>query len=220
MQPPAQPRRSQRNQRRDEMPEWAQEWIRDSHRARKLERDREGDLPMQPVGPDDAESSESDIDDESTWHDLVRHRVRLLDVPGYGESANFCTFIRGGRWTRKNRGVVCDTVATRAKAGLPADWADTYQLGRMHTFSIRLYTERGASMLALEVARRMEHFFQLYLAADEPRHWYTDDELASYLPGLPWLDWYQATMDLDDQAAYNRGHWVHRLRPCNDVLHQ
>ena len=85
-------------------------------------------------------------------------------------------------------------------------------MGRQHSFSIRLYGEEGATKMALEVARRCEHFFQQYLWSDTLEHEYTPEELASYQESRQFVDWCLQVPD-DDVDTWSRIFDVRGLLP-------
>ena len=171
------------------------------------------------AGPDRDEGGESDHEGEDSDAvsegvgdelDMLRDAFGMHD--GMGDCQFFITGLRGGRWTKKHKKVTCDCVCTRASGSVAREWAQEFNMGRQHSFSIRLYGEEGATKMALEVARRCEHFFQQYLWSDSLEHEYTPEELASYQESRQFVDWCLQVPD-DDVDTWSRIFDVRGLLP-------
>ena len=85
--------------------------------------------------------------------------------------------------------------------------------GILHSFSIDRYGELGCSMLALETCRRLEHYYHIWLMADDDPYVFTDADVNSYKEELPWVEWLLA----QDREGFTweRAHKVKALAPCN-----
>ena len=68
-------------------------------------------------------------------------------------------------------------------------------------------------MLALETCRRLEHYYHIWLMADDDPYVFTDADVNSYQEELPWVEWLLA----QDREGFTweRAHKVKALVPCN-----
>jgi hypothetical protein len=97
--------------------------------------------------------------------ELIRRRAELGDDPGEEWRTFFCWKLRGGRWTGENKGVAFDCYAAYALKGTSAEtFVSNYAKLRMSgSWSIRLYGDREALVLARAWIHRNFHFLKLWM---------------------------------------------------------
>ena len=99
------------------------------------------------------------------------------------------TFRRGGSWTKKKKEQDFDVIAMQPGVGHPRDWAQRFHLPAYKSWSVITHQWRGATRLAMECSRKLQHFFNIAVAAKDLNHSFTAEELASYQYSQEWLDW-------------------------------
>ena len=103
------------------------------------------------------------------WQMLDAKRAAwATEASGHGE--DFVTRIRGGKWTMQAKGVPYDSIVGQALAGLPTSWCREYQLNVVASFSYAKFGDQAASALAVEWCRRMQHFFNIWVAQPDPKY--------------------------------------------------
>ena len=65
------------------------------------------------------------------------------------------------------------------RPGVPAEFCRLFSLEVLHSFTIDRYGELGCSMLALETCRRLEHFYNIWLMAEDDPYVFTESSLNS-----------------------------------------
>ena len=126
--------------------------------------------------PDDVEA----LDDEAAarlFEELEAKRDEAVDRAG--ESRDFTTEIRGGRWTMEHRGVAADSERAKAANRDAETWCRSYSLPLSFTCAYSAYSDEVCSMLCLAWARKMQFFYDIATARG-PAHCYTDADVAAY----------------------------------------
>lgn len=118
--------------------------------------DSEGSLP---------ELGGSDDGDDAV--DALLAKRAELEETREEQGPNFLWTLRGGRWTAKHTGMAYDSFRAYAVAGNPATWCGLMSIVATATFSIRLYTEDGARMLADNWCHRMEFLYKFWQDSGE-----------------------------------------------------
>ena len=118
-------------------------------------------------------------------------------------------------WTNKHKRTAYDTVVAEARGGMPKAWAKLYKMGQINSFSIARYGEHADGRLALEVVRRMDHFYDKYLEEDEAIYQYSENELNSYDESEAWVNSMLENMEPGREHVWDRGQEVMRLVPVN-----
>ena len=136
---------------------------------------------------------------QEAWADL--EDARLLWESEHEERQHFLTRILGGAWTKKHKRVSCDAIAGFAKGAVPKAWAKQYGLDRMNSFAFIRYSKEAASSLALEWCSRMQYFFGIWQAQENPDYSYTQADVEGYEESLEWIDFMLGIPD----------DWVHTL---------
>jgi len=95
--------------------------------------------------------------------------------------------LRGGQSTFAKKGVVADCCAAKAK-GPAKEWARRFGLNQMVSLAFARHTEDSAARLCLEWCRRMQHFYNLWVAKGDTQAQYTEAELASYQADPAWTE--------------------------------
>lgn len=149
---------------------------------------------------------------EAAWVTLQEKRLQW-DQSGVAEGDNFYVIIRGGAWTLRSVGKALDSVMACARSGLPTEWAKQHNMGKSALFALSKYGDESAHMLALEWCRRCEHFFQIWVANDDPEYLYTQDDLASYQEDLEFVTWLCGVDAMS--ATWERAAKVRKLKPAN-----
>ena len=73
------------------------------------------------------------------------------------DATDFVVDFRGGKYTQSQKGVVIDSVRARAVGSAAMGWCGKFGLSKSATFSLAMYGEPEATLLAFECARRL-HF--------------------------------------------------------------
>ena len=123
---------------------------------------------------------------DAVWDSLVAKRSEWHDATEATTREDFVSTIRGGSWTKANKGLVADTVQSKAKKGLPQIWCRQYGMNIMASFAFSRYGEPAAVQLSVEWCRRMQHWFNPWLANDDTHYQYVEEDLASYCPKPDW----------------------------------
>ena len=84
-------------------------------------------------------------------------------------------------------------------------------MNQQASFSHRDYTYLDASGMALERCRRMQHFYDIHKAQDDPAYVYSTDDLGSYAEELEWVS-YLCDLDIES-AAWSRSETIRTLVP-------
>ena len=105
------------------------------------------------------------------------------------EITHFYVFQRGGEWTEAHIGVASDAVRALPRGPIARPWCQAYGWPENPTWSKREHTVRGANEMAREMCRRAQHFFNIYLNADDDEFEYTAADLASYPGNLEFVTW-------------------------------
>ena len=74
------------------------------------------------------------------------------------------------------------------------------------------YTTPVANALATEWARRMEHYFQIYLAANSDDFAYSEEQIQSYSSTT---EWQNLVRSLKDKRALARAQGIDAIAPTN-----
>lgn len=167
------------------------------------------------AGEGDEQSSAPELEDDAiqaAWVSLHEKRLQW-DQAGAAEGDSFYVIIRGGPWSLRATGKALESVMACARAGPPTEWAKKYNMGKSALFALSKYGDESAHMLALEWCRRCEHFFQIWVAQDDPEFAYTQTDLASYQEGLEFVTW-MCSVDIMS-ATWERAAKVRSLRPTN-----
>ena len=70
-------------------------------------------------------------------------------------------------------------------------------------------------MMAAEIARRCEYFFQLWMKSDSVTYKYTDEDFNGCPESLEYLTWLLEEVPDDAHAIWERGQEVRRFKPTN-----
>ena len=86
-----------------------------------------------------------------------------------------------------------DCIAVLPHGEVPKAFLGMYGLPKMLSYSLREHSDEGASRLAMEGARRLQHWFDVYREADDNDFLF--DEVTSKCPeDIEFVDW-QLTKD-------------------------
>lgn len=173
--------------------------------GRKHDYTEEKDCPKEPEAvvkeamqpdTDDDEDTDSDWEDEALdclpakvavdmWEDLAAMRRDFAaEVAGSGD--DFILEVRGGRGAFK-KGKAGDVIVYYPKKGGPKDFAKKYSLPAYKSWTIEHLTYPGCVAMAFETARRMQHYYDVFLVSAEAMHEFTPEEITSYEWSPQWL---------------------------------
>lgn len=113
--------------------------------------------------------------------------------------------------TAQYRHVAFDSVRARVKTKDAKDWCHRYGLQDSATFAFALYDDALASTLALEWCRRMQWYFDRYIAKGVKSVSYTQEDHQSYTEGETFLE--VVSLLHDAGAAFNRAAQIRKIRP-------
>lgn len=174
-----------------------------------------GKLVPAPVLDEDDEGYDS-VDE--TFKDLAENRLWWA-VEDSNVSLYFYKLVRGGRWTKKKKGVAFDCVAGFARAGLARYWARQYGLPRMASYSVHPktgHTEANAHVFAEEWCRKMHYFMEIYLDSKQKMYTYTEEDRDNYIPSETFIDVYLSLDSLHRSA--DRCSELYNLFPKKPVV--
>ena len=97
-------------------------------------------------------------------------------------TTDFHTQIRGGAWTRANKGVAYDSIRGHAITEVARHWARQYGLGISFSCSYKKFAEGTANALALAWCHRMQFFFNISKESSNLSYRYTEQDYLSYAP--------------------------------------
>lgn len=139
---------------------------------------------VQTAKEDTQEAQEETLD---AAYEALPNSRRTWELSGDSAGDAFYTHILGSAWTREKKKRAYDGIAAQARGGEPTKWARSYGLNSMATFATKKYGDQGASMCVVEWARRMQHYYDLYLQAGDPDFQYDDALLDSYKETDSWV---------------------------------
>ena len=86
----------------------------------------------------------------------------------------------------------------------------------MHSFAIKTFTEKGAVLMAHEVARSYEYFFKVFMDSDVLEHVFTEKDVQGYKESDEWRCYVDSLTVGESEWA--RALSVRALRPILGVL--
>ena len=123
--------------------------------------------------------------------------------------ADFKVGVLGGQWTAEIKGVPVDAVQAIARSLDAKAFCDRRKLPKSFRAEISTYTYDHAFALARGWADKMQHFFNLAEAAEDPLRIFEPDEVASYRESAEFA---HAAMELKDhKLAMKRVHLIRSL---------
>ena len=149
-------------------------------------------------------------EEEATWEALRRLRQQWKDDAPVAAD-NFQISLRGGAWTKANRGTEADCVSVAATRGPPWAWCEKFKLPKMSRYTLG-YGTHVANRLASEWSMKMQFFYSMYIAANDETFTYSEAQLDSYVPDP---EWQQFKAGLADKKALARANGIDELRPIN-----
>ena len=113
------------------------------------------------------------------------------------------------------KGLLSDCTTARPHGGKPMDWAKRHGWPLMPSWSVAEHESRAnTNIMAREVCRRAQYYYNMYVQSDQDPHVYTDEELESFPKSLEYITWV-LTLD-QDSSTYKRAMDIQRLVPQND----
>ena len=195
---------------------WLGELLRSSaHKDRPRGHASEKDERSTPAAPSTqaVRPQLSAEDEQATWDALTRLRNQWRDQIDL-DSEHFPIALRGGVWTQQHRGTEADCVSVSARRGVAWSWCERYSLPKMARFTLQ-YTTPIANALASEWAKRMQHFFNIHLTANDHDFVYSETDLTSYAPSAEW----QAMLaSMQNRKALARANGINAILPVNPAI--
>jgi hypothetical protein len=130
------------------------------------------------IGADPSEPLDLLID--AAWHRIVS-AFDDSELTTLGEADDFVCKMRVDGHERAH-GVFQQHAAVYPRGGEAKRWCRKYGMGEMHSFSTRLYTNHGAWALALETARRLQCFYEIFKSVGDDNYQYSDTDIHSCEP--------------------------------------
>ena len=116
------------------------------------------------------------------WEALAAKR-KEWEAQGILQGEDFVTFFKGGQWTAQHKGKALDTLVGQAKRGHATRWCNMRQMKKIVGFSLALYGEGPAFVMALGWRRRMQHFHGLWLNSLGAGNSFSPPDMDTYQPG-------------------------------------
>jgi len=196
----------------------AHPWIRDLLRNARGNVSKEGadkgdvaeDLDGMPL----AGASDTDVD--AAWQELNAVHQALVEAPGLGASEDFTCFVRTDNRERV-RNTEARQVSVSARGGEPKAWCQRFSLRVMYSYSVHKFGEEAAWNLALETARRLQHFYCIYVASNDVANFrYSDEDLAAAPECEEFCIWARS-LDADSVVWSRIADYTDALLPRNPV---
>ena len=196
---------------------WLREWAPHLHRKQSARSSvgSEGHASQQRAGHSDRPQAETKAplsanEEEAAWETLRRLRQQWSDQVSL-EQNHFPVSLRGGAWTKANRGTEADCVSAGATKGAVWQWCQTFHLPKMARFTLKYGTD-VATALAQEWSKKMQFYYSLYLEADDPDFRYSELQTQAYVPDSAWSS---LKPRLEDRKALARAESIDSLCPVN-----
>ena len=210
----------------DDEPDWIKEIIMETTSKQVAKAKTRGEKPLgvvfcaPPVVHDGADGGCDDIhgdDDDGVWDRLAARRVDWLGDDENDAGEDFGVVIRGGKWTKRHSGRDYGFFTALAGGGLPREWCEFFGFQISYSFSVMLYDELNASRLAVEVCKRLQHFYDIYIGQESLVYVYTPEDLSSYKMGAEYVDFLLSVIEAQPHV-YERGTAVNSLLPTNGLF--
>jgi hypothetical protein len=144
---------------------------------------------------------------EEALSTLEAQRALLEQGEALGVHA-FYVSVRGGTWTRHNRGRAYDAISGQARGGTPKQFCRAYGLNVMVSFATDLYGEVAASILARAWCHRMEYFYLIWLHQELWDYHFTETDCSGHVATEEWVDFFLGldllSVTMDRASALNR----------------
>ena len=108
-----------------------------------------------------SDGSDCTLDDVEAMDALLERREELEEEREEGQETFWWT-LRGGPWTKKNKGVAFDAYAAMARGKDAKAWCVHYRLKRSVSFSIQAHTEVVCIKLCTQWCQRMRYFWTVW----------------------------------------------------------
>ena len=154
---------------------WLKRYL-ETRKKRQSGRASSSQVPVERQSPPPALSADQY---ERAFEDLESQRRRWQAVH-HRPDAEFRTTMLGGAWTMQHVGVAADAIKAFAAGQTAQTFCTTYHLAKMQTFSIKKFSERDASCLALFWCAKMQHLFDLWIEVAEPPFSWTEELISSF----------------------------------------
>ena len=135
--------------------------------------DHNDSIPMETDGP---ASDPLDDDEMDAVFAALQQRRQAWAVDYDQPAHHFKTCILGGAWSQVHRGAALADVRAFASGPEPVAWCKKYFGVQQSSYSYRKYGDAVASSLALFWTHRMEHFYRIFLAAEDANYHYTAED--------------------------------------------
>ena len=201
------------------------QWINEIIEENRLRRERTRKVPYHDDSVSDGVASSSDdshygsSDDATMWEALALRRGEWMADPDHETTEAFGTCIRGGAWTRRNRGVIYDFMVAQPRLAVSRECCRIYSLQSSYSFSMRKYGERNSCHMAREVCKRLEHFFGMWMSQEDSYYQFSASDLASYHESAEFVDFLLDVIDSDD-AVYDKAKACRDIVPVNPELEE
>ena len=133
--------------------------------------------------------------------------------PGHDD---FYTMLLGGAWTKIHKKKAVDCMVAKARGGDPRRFVKMYSMGVLHSFALNKYGEEACALLALETARRLQHFYDIYVFAEDDPFTFSEEELVSCPEDEAFITW---LLTIDAMSpTWERAQKVRVLKPSPPAL--
>lgn len=122
---------------------------------------------------------------DSLWAEMAERRAQWADEEQV-KGDDFDVQMLGDRWTEDLRHKAFDSIIGLARASAKP-WCKIYGLSTKTYYSIKLYTESGATLMAQEWCDRMQHFYDIWKAQGDAQYTFSEDDSTMYVEGETWL---------------------------------
>ena len=88
--------------------------------------------------------------------------------------------VRGGGWTEKHKGTPADCTVGQARPQTKA-FCRAYSLPIMASYAYSRYGEEAAARLATAWCHRLQYFYDIWVAADDPDYKFSHADVDAYI---------------------------------------
>jgi hypothetical protein len=148
------------------------------------------------------------LDVEAVHAELAAKRRLWENDANAGD--DFEVKVRGGVHTKRARGVAADCSVGQAK-GDARLFCRAYGMNVMASYAYARYGEADATRLATEWCRRNQHYYDLYVGADDAAYAFTEADSGSYVEPEDFVKWADALPE--GSVARERVEALRAVRP-------
>jgi hypothetical protein len=153
-------------------------------KKKKRKNEARGSRDPPPPDSDRDDPDEEEIEDG----DLIAAQLAAIrvewDVQPEPDAvlSDFSVAARGGRWTKRTKKTIADSMRGIPVGKLGKDWCKIFGQTKSKTYAVLKYTPEVAGILARSWAHRCQYFLDVYTRSGDEYYEYTDADFNRYVP--------------------------------------